>query len=380
MAEPLDTWGAFVELTGDRSNGPRVAVKDMIAVAFMAVAAGLPARAGRRADADAAAVTALRRAGYAIVGTTRTDAAGFGTTTPAVANPRHAKRAVGGSSGGAAAAVAAGLADVGLGTDTGGSIRIPAAYCDLVAFKPSHGRSLMDGVVPLAPTFDTLGVTAASLGELVRAVPHIVDGWTHTDDMPVRYAYSTTAMEACDPPVAALFRRALDRLPHARPLADPVPYERVAIAHSTVVCSEGLAVHAVDWTNNPRGFPEAAASALAFAGTLSPAAVERARAVVAETRAAWGSALGGDEVLVLPTLPMAPVARHAATAVVRGLRMPATNANIRLTLTANVAGLPVVVMPFAGVSLQFVGAAGRDEWLMRTVMRIADAAALEAVG
>ena len=98
----------------------------------------------------------LRQAGARIVGVTRTDAGGFGVTTPEVENPVAGGRTVGGSSGGSAAAVAAGLADVALGTDTGGSVRIPAACTGLIGFEPTRGRIGNDGVWPLSPRRSTM--------------------------------------------------------------------------------------------------------------------------------------------------------------------------------------------------------------------------------
>ena len=99
---------------------------------------------------------------------TRSDAAGFGVVTPDVKNPVWPDRIAGGSSGGSAAAVAAGLADIGLGTDTGGSTRIPAACCGLFGFKPSHGRIPLDGVWPLAPSFDVVGWMTRDLAHAAK--------------------------------------------------------------------------------------------------------------------------------------------------------------------------------------------------------------------
>ncbi|MEM8663854.1 MAG: amidase family protein, partial [Pseudomonadota bacterium] len=168
---PDDPYGAFVARCDPScaADSWRVAVKDMIAVAGMPQPAGFPGRDGMVAARDAAVVTLFRDAGHTIVGVTTTDAAGFGTMTNEVRHPRHPLRAVGGSSGGSAAAVAAGLADVGIGTDTGGSVRIPAAYCELYAFKPSRGRVSLEGVLPLSPTLDHVGVMAATPAILARA-------------------------------------------------------------------------------------------------------------------------------------------------------------------------------------------------------------------
>src|SRR5690242_1409067 len=153
MAADSAAFGAFVAYASSKvhaADGPlaglRVAVKDNIRVDGLPFTAGLPMYRGRVASRDATAVRLIREAGAQIVGVTCTDAAGLGVATPAVTNPASPDHIAGGSSGGAAAAVAAGDADLGLGTDTGGSVRIPAACCRIYGFKPSHGRVSTDGV------------------------------------------------------------------------------------------------------------------------------------------------------------------------------------------------------------------------------------------
>ncbi|UOM33064.1 amidase family protein [Acuticoccus sp. I52.16.1] len=366
-----DPFNAFVDRVAAPGPGPRLAVKDMIAVAGLKQTAGLPVRAERRATQDAAVVARLRRAGYAVVGTTATDGAGFGTMTAEVVNPRHPERAVGGSSGGSAAAVAGGLADVGLGTDTGGSVRIPAAYCDLVAFKPTNERGAMEGILPLSPRFDVVGAMARTFGDLAPALPHLVDRWAEAGDAAPRVAFAADELADVDPPVAAAFAPICARL-GAVPLGNPASYRTAAIAHSDLVCADGLSVHRADWAAAPDRFPPVTAGGLAYAETLSEAHLAEAREVCDAAREAWRAAMAPDMVLLLPTLPMAPADRGAQNATVRGETLPITNANIRLTEMFNIAGLPVVVAPVEGLSVQFVGAAGRDEWLFATVRRLVE--------
>ncbi|RAH98250.1 hypothetical protein DLJ53_26435 [Acuticoccus sediminis] len=366
---PKDPFNAFVDLVPEPGPGPRLAVKDMIAVEGLLQTAGLPVRAGRRASRDARVVTRFREAGYAVVGSTATDEAGFGTMTAAVANPRHPGRAVGGSSGGSAAAVAAGLADIGLGTDTGGSVRIPAAYCDLTSYKPTNERAEMDGVLPLSPAFDVVGVMARTLGDLAPVAPFLVDRWDGVDAAPARLTFAVDELGAADVFVAETFAP-IARAFGAAPFASPLPYEPVAIAHSDLVCADALAVHREDWGRAPYLFPPLSASGLAYAATLSASHLAEARRICERARAVWRAAMAPDQVLILPTLPMAPAARQAETVVLRGEVVPITNANIRLTEMFNIAGLPVVVAPVDGLSVQFVAAAGRDEWLLATVRRL----------
>jgi len=374
MDGELDPYGAFVDLAADAHEphppGSRLAVKDMIAVAGLKRTAGLPVRAEDRPLEDAPVVAAFRRAGYHVIGTTASDNAGFGTMTTQTRNPRHPELAAGGSSGGSAAAVAAGLADVGLGTDTGGSVRIPAAYCEIVSLKPTHGRVDMGGIIPLAPPFDVAGVMTRDLETLAAAAPVLVGGWREAEATPARLTYSADAMERADPAVARAFAGALERLPKAEGKRDPFPFDPMAEAHSVIVCGEGYRVHAQDWRRDPRGFPPVAGGGLAYAETLTDRETDRARAVVEEAKAAWRAAMAENEIMVQPTLPMPPAPRHAEWAMIGQERHPITNANIRFCIVANVAGLPVVVAPVAGLSLQFTGAPRRDEWLLATVRRI----------
>ena len=356
----------FVDILTPPPGSFRLAVKDMIAVAGCHQTAGLPHRAERRAARTAPAVERLRAAGASLVGTTVTDCAGFGTMTPEVPNPRHRTRAVGGSSGGAAAVVAAGRADVGLGTDTGGSVRIPAAYCDLYALKPSLGRTPMEGVLPLSPTFDVLGLIAARLYTLETAAAALVDGWRSVSAGEPRIAADGDAVAALDPPVAAAFDRIRDGLGAERTIAESATFDTASEAHSTIVCIEGLAAHRDDWRIHRSAFPALMADAFAFAEKLSEAEFAAAQETVRQFREAMETLFATNEidVLISPTLAMAPASRHARTARIRGRPYPITNANIRLTLAASIAGLPVVVAPLDGLSVQFVGPMGGDEALL----------------
>jgi aspartyl-tRNA(Asn)/glutamyl-tRNA(Gln) amidotransferase subunit A len=180
---------AEAELKGGRWRGPLhgvpIAVKELFHVAHLPATYGSDALAGAVAAADAEVVRRLRRAGAVIVGLTRSHEFGWGVTTqrPSGAgtrNPRQPDFIPGGSSGGSAAAVAAGLVPAAVGTDTGGSIRIPAALCGVAGIKPTFGRIPRDGCVPLAPSLDTPGFIARTphdLGLLLKASA----GWSAAD-------------------------------------------------------------------------------------------------------------------------------------------------------------------------------------------------------
>jgi aspartyl-tRNA(Asn)/glutamyl-tRNA(Gln) amidotransferase subunit A len=199
--------GAFVAVLADRAlaeaaerdaerrrgealgplHGVPVAVKDLIDVTGAVTGAGSPKLAGNLAAADAEVVARLRAAGAVVVGKTRTHEFAYGVVTPGTVNPWDPERIAGGSSGGSAAAVAAGLVPGALGSDTAGSIRIPAACCGVVGLKPTWGRVPTAGVWPLSWSCDHVGPIAGSVADvaLLDAVlagtvaPGAVDSPTH---------------------------------------------------------------------------------------------------------------------------------------------------------------------------------------------------------
>ena len=140
----------------------------------MPFTSGHPLFAQRLATKTAEAVEILLAAGAEFRGMTRTDAGGFGVTTPQTKNPVAPAYVVGGSSGGTAAAIASGSADFGLGTDTAGSLRIPAACTGLFGFKPSFEAVPTDGIDPLSPSFDHLGLLAGNFELLQRAAKQLL--------------------------------------------------------------------------------------------------------------------------------------------------------------------------------------------------------------
>ena len=195
-----DRFGAFVAMASDAPAGAgplwalRVAVKDNIAVGGLPFTAGHPLFASRIAETDASAVRRLREAGARIVGVTRTDA---------------------GSSGGSAAAVAAGLADVALGTDTGGSVRIPAACTGLIGFKPTRGRIATDGVWPLSPSLDHVGIIGRDLDIVAQTAECLLTpspAAPPVSQRPLRLGFDRRLLAACDQAVATAFAQVIGAL------------------------------------------------------------------------------------------------------------------------------------------------------------------------
>ncbi|HLT61289.1 MAG TPA: amidase, partial [Microlunatus sp.] len=196
-----------------------VAVKDVIHVA------GLPTRAGSRLPAEelsgeqAPVITSLLDAGAVVAGKTVT--AEFAFMAPnETRNPHHLAHTPGGSSSGSAAAVAAGLVPAALGTQTIGSVIRPAAFCGVLGFKPSYGRISAEGMIPNAPTFDTIGFLAAEPDRLRRLAAATCTGWTPVGDpaLPTLPTLPTLAvpvgpyLDQAEPEARAAFDRQLDTL------------------------------------------------------------------------------------------------------------------------------------------------------------------------
>lgn len=373
--ETADRWGAFVERAAGNTprgaaTGPligvRAAVKDNIAVAGFKWTAGLPLFAERRAPQDAPCVTALRAAGATIAGVTATDAAGFGMMTPGVINPLDPALTAGGSSGGSAAAVAAGLADIALGTDTGGSVRVPAACCGLYGFKPGYGRISTKGVTPLSESFDHVGVIAADLDLLVLTTAVLLDATpvsVTADRLRIGYDRRSieTAPTAIRDAVVEVFAE-LRELGHViLPVSLPDP-ELLVDVHGTIVCSDARAAWAGHWPQDAALFGDTARRSLAYAQEISNDDLAIARRLAADMRRAVDDQLVRCDVILGPTLRVPPPPVGARRVDLDGYEVPVVRAMLAETCLFNVTGHPALAMPMramAGavpVSLQLVGA------------------------
>lgn len=231
----LDAEGALEkasELDRNRKLGLRsgplegvcVAVKDMVDVGGMPTSAGSRVPDRRVAESDADIVSHLRNAGAIVIGKVNTHEFANGVTTPPTRNPVDLGRIAGGSSGGSAAAVATGAALLGVGTDTGGSVRLPAALCGVAGLRPRTGSIGMRGIVPLAPEFDAWGLVAPSAADLNLVWQAIGSAGRTEPPKPVRLIFPknlSTLMPELDQEVAHAFRTAKSVAPKlGAPLAD----------------------------------------------------------------------------------------------------------------------------------------------------------------
>jgi aspartyl-tRNA(Asn)/glutamyl-tRNA(Gln) amidotransferase subunit A len=339
--------GAFVEVAVSAGSGKiALAVKDNIDVAGFHTAAGMQAYRARIAPGDAPCVAALRARGAVVVGKTLMDEAAFGALGDnpwfgRCHNPLRHGYTAGGSSSGSAAAVAAGLCDAALGTDTLGSVRIPASYCGIVGFVPSPGVIGTAGVMPLAPSFDRVGVlapTVSTAAEVVRIAPErskltvgVLAGMEREASLLGRAGHRVVGMQALD--WTALRRAALLLVEH-----------------------EGAQVHAALLDDPSSGLSPALRAALEFGRQASPQRREKAR----ESIHRIGNWLGACDILVLPATPQAAFAF--------GTSVPDNQADY--TAPASLLGLPAISVPNGftpeglPVGVQLVARRGADALLL----------------
>ncbi len=357
-----------LDLGGD---GPRVGIKDSIDIAGYSTQAGSAVFEGAPpALRHATVVQALLDGGCRIVGKTNMHELAYGVTginrwTGTPLNPRYPDRVPGGSSSGSAVAVAAGLVDFALGTDTGGSIRIPAACCGVYGLKPTYGRVSRDGVHPAQSSLDCVGPFARDLGMLERAMTLIDPTFTSTATPPSA-PLAVFDIET-QPLIGEAVRRALEdagvelisvRLPS---------FDAAFTAGLTVIAAENWAAygHLID----SGGLGPDIRSRLLGARDVTPAAVAAALEVRAQFQAEVDAALEGVAALALPTLADHPLTLAGAADAKAALRMTA------LVRPFNLSGHPALTVPLdpsaaLPASLQLVGRRGADAALCAAARRI----------
>ncbi len=297
----------------------------------------------------AEAVLLLEEAGYADVGKTNLHEFAFGTTSQnphfgTVPNPRRPGLIAGGSSGGSAAAVAAGLADVGLGTDSGGSIRIPAACCGLVGFKPTYGTVPLAGCFPLATSFDHGGPIADSFERCVEVMEIFGVGRGEPEDVRVATAW----FDQAEPAVRAAAEEAAARFPNRETIGLPWPSGTFEEFQREVAD-----VHRELFAEHADAYGEDVRTKVAACLEVTDAEVEAAQRRRAEYREVALEAMEGFDLLLTPTLPILPPPVGVSELEVR-------DALTRFTYPFNVLGWPALAVPAGAASLQIVGRPGED--------------------
>ncbi len=357
MRDPL---GAFcsdrnVHLEGKAGgtlSGLTFAAKDVFDIRGFRSGAGNPdwLRTHPPAKSTASAVQRLVDAGATLIGKTHTDELTFSINgenhhygTPA--NPNAPGRIPGGSSSGSASAVAGGLVDFALGTDTGGSVRLPASNCGIFGFRPSHGAVANDGVVPLSPGFDTVGWFAGT-GELLQRVGEVLLGSRGAERPFRQFLLAEDALELVSGEVrpaldrsVALLEQSLGGL-HAVNLYHGKAGEWMA-AFRTLQGAEVWKTHG-DWIRRTRpNFGPEIRARFDWAASVDASRVPAAGAVRSEVTRILDGLLGRDGVLCIPTSPSIALPQNLGGEQLEQFRQKA----LALLCVAGLAGLPQVSLP-----------------------------------
>jgi aspartyl-tRNA(Asn)/glutamyl-tRNA(Gln) amidotransferase subunit A len=367
-----DSEGRFAAGKAGPLEGIPVAVKANIGVTGLEISAGMEARRGLVAEEDAVAVARLRQAGAIVLGALNMHEAALGADNDnpwfgRAMNPHGNGRTPGGSSGGSAAAVAAGLCVASLGTDTLGSIRIPAAYCGIYGLKPSAGAVSQQGLELVVRDFDTIGPLARTLDDLEAVFTTISDARTPKAIGRISLLKDLGGVR-CEPAVSAAYSQAVAALRlEGLPVEDSLELDLKPIRLAGFVQAArelGTRLHELRETKG-QFFSESLCFLLDYGAGCSDHDVSEGSAVLEQARAAVRAAVG-DGALLIPTAPQA--------AFVHGSRAPANQADF--TALASISGLPALSLP-AGtdatgmpVAVQLVGAEGNELGLIDLARRL----------
>lgn len=375
----VDEQGRWERLRRDLDGGAGtpagvlVGVKDVIHVDGLPTRAGSAVPAEELAGPEASCVRRLRDAGATVLAKTVTAEFAFAAPGPTT-NPRDPAHTPGGSSSGSAAAVAAGYCPVALGTQTIGSVIRPAAFCGVVGLKPTYGRIPADGIVPCAPSFDTVGLIAAGLDELAAAACVLCDGWGPAGPPGAITLAVPSApwLRQADPAALHAFEAQLRALAAAGAvvhrtgaLDDPAALDRV---HRRLMYAEMAAVHAELFGRFGERYDPRTAAAIAEGTTVTADEIADGRASRGAVRAGLSATLDGCGALAW----VAPAATGPAP---RGLGWTGDPC---MNLPWTHAGVPAVTVPAGDVGglpvgLQLAGR-GADDELLVEVARFAAAA------
>ncbi|OFW38840.1 MAG: hypothetical protein A3F70_03460 [Acidobacteria bacterium RIFCSPLOWO2_12_FULL_67_14] len=375
-----------VEPQAPTGDGPLAGIpfgaKDIIDTKGLVTEYGSPIYRGRRAPEDAEIVARLRRLGAVLLGKTRTTAFAYRTPAP-TRNPRNPLHTPGGSSSGSAAAVAAGMVPLAIGTQTQGSVLRPASFCGVVGFKPTFGWCPMDGVLPLAPSLDTLGfftATAADMlalwshvGRVSRRVPDVgrvprrgdEDIEPRTRHLEIELGVADPPLDV-EPPMAAAFQAAIERL---RGGGTPVtPVSLGDLPHSlngasrVVMAYEAARVHAGRYAEHGDRLADLADLIREGHGVPEPRYQDALRHI-AECRIQLAALHERTPIILVPA---------AAGPAPAGL---SSTGDPRMNAPWTALGTPAVAIPMGEVrglplGLQLVAAPGDDERLLHAAVRV----------
>jgi amidase len=364
-------------------SGLRFAVKDVFDVEGYPTGCGnahMLALSGIK-TVSASSVLALAQAGASFVGKTCTDELAFSINgkNAHFGTPRNGaapQRIPGGSSSGSASAVSNHLADIALGTDTGGSVRAPASHCGLIGLRPTHGRVSLKGAMDLAPAFDTCGWFARDIDSFARAGAVLLgDDSCALPDAP-EVLVAADVLELLEPGVQAVFAQALQRLALALGTPKPVhaatpSFDVLYWAFRHIQGFQAWQCHGERIVRHGLQLGPGVHERFAWSATISAQQMAPHGEVHDRFRADFTALLGSNKILVLPTMPdIAPLLTEPETAL-----EDYRNQAIRLLCLAGLSGCPQISLPLmtlngAPLGFSIIGPHGSDQALIRLAARL----------
>jgi aspartyl-tRNA(Asn)/glutamyl-tRNA(Gln) amidotransferase subunit A len=368
---PGSTDAIWITEVVDPPSGIRLAVKDLFDTAKLRTTYGSAIFADHVPAETAEAVRLLEDAGFVNVGKANLHEFAYGVTSEnphygAVPNPRAPGRTAGGSSGGSAAALAAGLADAALGSDSAGSIRIPAACCGVVGFKPTYGLVPIDGCFPLAPSFDHAGPMARDVRGCVGMMEALVPGFEAVEVALADLRIGVAWLDEADPLVRARVEGAAAHFPSPRAIPLAVPDREDWGAEFR---REALESHAGLFPERAEDYGDDVRSSLQGAVELTDTEVDSAGRFRQGVREQLNEVFGELDLLLTPTLPV------VAPPYGEGTRTVLT----RLTALFNLTGWPALALPCGPAegglpaSVQLAAPSGRDALVLAAGAALEDA-------
>ena len=329
-------------------HGIQIAVKDIIDIAGQPRGNGNPdSMKSAPASADAPVVATLRELGADVFATTSLLEYAAGATHPGVAeamNPFDPTKTAGGSSGGSAALVGVHACDVALGTDTGGSIRLPAHYCAVVGFKPSFGAIPLEGVTPLSPSLDHVGLLAKDMATTIKVFDALTSSTTKISERKLRVGVITSQLDSeyMEPDVSFTIRQTISALAAAGASIVEVNGSVIPELEATfgdILLWEAWQVHGEQVTANPHHYGPETLRLLQSAEGISRPAYEAAMAKRAELLPAAAQMYAGIDVLLTPTAP------YVAPDTTPPVDTPEGQAEGMFTGLFNLTGDPAISLP-----------------------------------
>jgi amidase len=388
----LDRFGALCRhthtmLSGSPSGplaGLMFVAKDVFDVEGVQTGAGSPdwLRTHPPALKTAPAIERLIGAGASLIGKSQTDELAFSLNGQnhhygMPVNPRAPDRISGGSSSGSAVAVSGELVDFAIGTDCGGSVRLPASYCGILGFRPTHGRISLDNAVPLAPSFDTLGWFARE-PEVLEKVGHVLLPESLARDSLRRLYIATDLFELVPAAVSVALEQSVhalrDVIGHVErgPVIADMAIDSVEVFR-TIQGAEVWAAHG-EWVRTTQpDFGPGIRERFEFASHITEAQLARAKEQRRQFASHMARILEGGSVMCLPTAPGIAPLRNASLEELESFRARA----LRLLSVAGLSGLPQVSLPVAllngcPIGLSVIAAAGADHTLLALAGNIMD--------